>query len=73
MIFNFSSYMIFIYFSFYLLNTTVDWSRFLRLDPENIKRSRLLILLFSIALGFILASFFLSLYNMSRNIFLETF
>ena len=73
MIFTFTSHLIFIYFSFYLLNTTVEWARFLRMDPENARRSRVLILFLSIALGYLVSLFFLSIYNMSRDIFLVTF
>lgn len=73
MIFTFTSHLIFIYFSFYLLNTAVEWSRFLRMDPENARRSRVLILFLSIALGYLVSLFFLSIYNMSRDLFLGTF
>lgn len=73
MIFTFTSHLIFIYFSFYLLNTAVEWSRFLRMDPDNARRSRVLILFLSIALGYLVSLFFLSIYNMSRDLFLGTF
>lgn len=73
MLFTFSSHLIFIYFSFYLLNTAVNWGQFLRMDPDNARRSRLLILFLSIALGYLVSLFFLSIYNMSRDIFLSTF
>ena len=73
MIFTFTSHLIFIYFSFYLLNTAVEWSRFLRMNPENARRSRVLILFLSIALGYLVSLFFLSIYNMSRDLFLGTF
>lgn len=73
MIFTFTSHLIFIYFSFYLLNTSVEWSRFLRMDPENAKRSRVLILFFSLALGYLVSLFFLSIYSMSKELFFATF
>lgn len=73
MIFTFCSHLIFIYFAFYLLNTSIEWSRFLRMEPENARRSRLLILFLSIALGYLVSLFFLAIYGMSRDIFLGTF
>ena len=69
LIFTLSSHMIFIFLSFHLLSTVVNWEKLLKVNADNAFRSRFLILLLSIALGFLLSSFFLSLYALGRDVF----
>ena len=61
--------MIFIFLSFHLLSTVVNWEKLLKVNADNAFRIRFLILLLSIALGFLLSSFFLSLYALGRDVF----
>lgn len=69
LIFTLSSYMIFIFLSFHLLSTVVNWERLLKVNADNALKIRFLILLLSIALGFLLSSFFLNLYTLGRDMF----
>ena len=69
LIFTLSSHMIFIFLSFHLLSTVVNWERLLKVNADNALKIRLLILLLSIALGFLLSSFFLNLYTLGRDVF----
>ena len=69
LIFTLSSHMIFIFLSFPLLSTVVNWERLLKVNADNALKIRLLILLLSIALGFLLSSFFLNLYTLGRDVF----
>ncbi len=69
LIFTLSSHMIFIFLSFHLLSTVVNWEKLLKVNADNAFRIRFLILLLSIALGFLLSSFFLSLYTLGRDVF----
>ena len=61
--------MIFIFLSFHLLSTVVNWEKLLKVNADNAFKIRFLILLLSIALGFLLSSFFLSLYALGRDVF----
>ena len=56
--------MLFIYVSFYLLKDLVRWEKVLKVTDENTRKVRLLIALFSIVMGYILNSFFISLYQL---------
>jgi len=56
--------MLFIYVSFYLLKNLVRWEKVLKVTTENTGKVRLLIALFSIVMGYILSSFFISLYRL---------
>lgn len=69
LIFTLSSHMIFIFLSFHLLSTVVNWEKLLKVNADNAFKIRFLILLLSIALGFLLSSFFLSLYTLGRDVF----
>lgn len=73
MIFNLSSHLLFIFFSYYLLLNLVQWEKFLKVSAENAIKIRFLILLFSVALGYLVSSFFISVYEMSRQIFIGQF
>ena len=68
-IFNLGSHLMFIFFAFHLLSTVVDWDRILKVNAENAVKIRFLILLLSIALGYVASLFFISIYDMSRTIF----
>ncbi|QJI76476.1 DUF1146 domain-containing protein [Streptococcus pneumoniae] len=55
LLFTLSSHMFFIYVSFYLLKDLVS---------DNTRKVRLLVAFFSIVIGYILSSFFISLYHL---------
>ncbi|CAG5464720.1 membrane protein [Streptococcus pneumoniae] len=56
--------MFFIYVSFYLLKDLVRWEKVLKVAAENTRKVRLLVAFFSIVIGYILSSFFISLYHL---------
>ncbi|VSI10179.1 putative membrane associated protein [Streptococcus pneumoniae] len=55
--------MLFIYVSFYLLKDLVRWEKVLKVTDDNTRKVRLLVAFFSIVIGYILSSFFISLYH----------
>lgn len=73
MIFNLSSHLLFIFFSYYLLFNLVRWEKFLKVSAENAVKIRFLILMLSIGIGYLASSFFISVYEMSRQIFIGQF
>lgn len=64
LLFTLSSHMIFIYVSFYLLKDLVRWEKVLKVTAENTRKVRVLVAFFSIVIGYILSSFFISLYHL---------
>ncbi|VSV69808.1 putative membrane associated protein [Streptococcus pneumoniae] len=56
--------MFFIYVSFYLLKDLVRWEKVLKVTDDNKRKVRLLVAFFSIVIGYILSSFFISLYHL---------
>lgn len=64
LLFTLSSHMLFIYVSFYLLKDLVRWEKVLKVTDENTRKVHLLLALFSIVIGYILSSFFISLYQL---------
>ncbi|ACA36462.1 membrane protein [Streptococcus pneumoniae] len=56
--------MLFIYVSFYLLKDLVRWEKVLKVTAENTRKVRVLVAFFSIVIGYILSSFFISLYHL---------
>ncbi|VKG43533.1 membrane protein [Streptococcus pneumoniae] len=56
--------MFFIYVSFYLLKNLVRWEKVLKVTDDNTRKVRLLVAFFSIVIGYILSSFFISLYHL---------
>lgn len=64
LLFTLSSYMLFIYVSFYLLKDLVRWEKVLKVTAENTRKVRVLVAFFSIVIGYILSSFFISLYHL---------
>ena len=64
LLFTLSSHMLFIYLSFYLLKDLVRWEKVLKVTAINTKKVRLLVGFFSIVMGYILSSFFISLYQL---------
>ncbi|VLM43056.1 putative membrane associated protein [Streptococcus pneumoniae] len=56
--------MLFIYVSFYLLKVLVRWEKVLKVTDDNTRKVRLLVAFFSIVIGYILSSFFISLYHL---------
>ena len=73
MIFNLSSHLLFIFFAYYLLLNLVQWEKFLKVSAENSVKIRFLILMLSIGIGYLASSFFISVYEMSRQIFIGQF
>lgn len=64
LLFTLSSHMLFIYVSFYLLKDLVRWEKVLKVTDDNTRKVRLLVAFFSIIIGYILSSFFISLYHL---------
>lgn len=64
LLFTLSSHMFFIYVSFYLLKDLVRWEKGLKVTDDNTRKVRLLVAFFSIVIGYILSSFFISLYHL---------
>ncbi|WP_081103134.1 DUF1146 family protein [Streptococcus oralis] len=64
LLFTLSSHILFIYLSFYLLKDLVRWEKVLKVTSTNAKKVRLLVGFFSIVMGYILSSFFISLYQL---------
>ena len=73
MIFNLSSHLLFIFFAYYLLMNLVQWEKFLKVSAENAVKIRFLILMISVGIGYLASSFFISVYEMSRQIFIGQF
>ena len=69
MIFTFCSHLLFISFAYHLLSTVVQWERFLKVTAETAVKIRLLILFISISVGYLTSSFFISIYEFSRQLF----
>lgn len=68
-IFTLSSHLLFIFISFQLLSTVVNWERLLKINADNALKIRLLILFLSIALGYLVSLFFLAIYQVSFDFF----
>ena len=68
-IFTLSSHLLFIFISFQLLSTVVNWERLLKINAGNALKIRLLILFLSIALGYLVSLFFLAIYQVSFDFF----
>lgn len=66
-ILQFFSHLLFIYLSYHLLVSTVDWSNFLKVTGENQRKINLLILFLAIALGYLVSTFFLELLVVGRS------
>ncbi len=73
MIFNLSSHLLFIFFAYYLLLNLGQWEKFLKVSAENAVKIRFLILMISVGIGFLASSFFISVYEMSRQLFIGNF
>ncbi|MGT2846463.1 DUF1146 family protein [Streptococcus massiliensis] len=72
-IFTLSSHFFFIFISFQLFYKVVDWNRFFKVTGENERAIRLLMVFFSIALGYLVSSFFLTIWEASRSFFQGNF
>ncbi|HFR5061036.1 TPA: DUF1146 family protein [Streptococcus pneumoniae] len=68
LLFTLSSHMLFIYVSFYLLKDLVRWEKVLKVTDENTRKVRSLVAFFSIVIGYILSSFFISLYHLWQEV-----
>ena len=73
MIFNLSSHLLFIFFAYYLLLNLVQLEKFLKVSAENSVKIRFLVLMISVGIGFLASSFFISVYEMSRQLFIGNF
>ena len=62
--FTLSSHMFFVYLVFQLLKDLVKWDQILKVTKDNVGKIRLLVVLFSIGLGYLISSFFLNLYQL---------
>ena len=62
--FTLSSHMFFVYLVFQLLKDLVKWDQILKVTKDNARKVRLLIVLSSIGLGYLISSFFLNLYQL---------
>ena len=69
LLFTLSSHMLFIYLSFYLLKDLVKWEKILKVTADNTRKLRLLVVFISIVMGYILSSFFISLYQLWQEAF----
>lgn len=61
--FTLSSHMFFVYLVFQLLKDLVKWDQILKVTKDNARKVRLLVVLCSIGLGYLISSFFLNLYQ----------
>lgn len=68
-----TSHLLFMALSFHLLTTVVDWAKFTKLHADNIGRLNLLVIVLSMALGYIASSFFLELLALGRSMALQFF
>lgn len=66
-ILQFISHLLFIYISYHLLITTVDWARWLKVTGDNQTKINMLILFIAIALGYLVSTFFLELLLIGRS------
>ena len=62
--FTLSSHMFFVYLVFQLLKDIVKWDQILKVTKDNARKVRLLVVLCSIGLGYLISSFFLNLYQL---------
>ncbi|EFX37580.1 DUF1146 family protein [Streptococcus infantis] len=62
--FTLSSHMFFVYLVFQLLKDLVKWDQILKVTKDNARKVRLLVVLCSIGLGYLISSFFLNLYQL---------
>ena len=67
-VFTLSSHLLFIFLSHQLLSSLVNWEWLLKVNADNALKIRLLILFLSIALGYLVSLFFLSIYQVSFDI-----
>lgn len=56
--------MFFVYLVFQLLKDLVKWDQILKVTKANARKVRLLVVLCSIGLGYLISSFFLNLYQL---------
>ena len=68
LLFQFAIQLICIYVTFQLAIRLVDWGRFLKVTAENERAIRFFIILLSIAVGYIVASFFNGLFEMTNQL-----
>ena len=62
--FTLSSHMFFIYLVFQLLKDLVKWDQILKVTKANAGKVRRLVALISLGLGYLISSFFLSLFQL---------
>lgn len=54
---------------YHLLVNLFDWSKLIKVTPENISRLKLCLLFISIAVGYLVSSFILSVLTLSQELF----
>lgn len=62
------SHIFFIYFSYQLWSKLFDWEKWIKMTPDNLNRLRLFVVFISIALGYIVSTFFLGILELSRTL-----
>ncbi|MET3558169.1 putative integral membrane protein (TIGR02327 family) [Streptococcus rupicaprae] len=63
-----TSHMLCVALAYHLLTTVVDWSKFTKIHAENLGRLRLLVVLLSMALGFLASHLLLDLLSLGRSL-----
>lgn len=62
-----SCHLFFISFSYQLLTALFDWEKMIKLTPDNLGRVRVLVVFLSIALGYMVSSFFLMIISLGQE------
>lgn len=65
---TFLSHLLFIYITYQLLTSVVDWGKFLKGTAENWLKIQLLMLFLAIGMGYIVSTFFLEILIASRQL-----
>lgn len=63
------SHLLFIAVSYHLIVYLFDWHKMIKMTPDNLIRLKIFILFLSIALGFLVSSFFQGVIQASQAIF----
>lgn len=61
-----SSHLFFIYFSYHLFSHLFDWEKMIKMTPDNLGRIRIFVVFISVALGYLVSSFFLGIIELSQ-------
>ena len=58
--------LVMIYWSYSFLLELVDWSKILRVTPQNSRNAQVFLVFLAITLGFLVSSFFLNMIDLAR-------